>query len=717
MDAGDSSYRFKPKAPGKWAMQTYDRKGRQVRVIELKPWQLLAFTTLRGAIHGFLRAFCGSGKTIVARAIAAHKILETGKRQVFCVPKNDIGNDGFANYFDLKLPLKKGRHRIVHCEAPVNFCSPRSSSKIDELIRILCQPPFKDDCPSDNRIGSFMQIVVTHQCLTLAVRKIRKSPEKFARFVANNTFWFDEGHHIKGHDESAEEIANMNHLGKFANDILARDSGAELFAMTATPYRGDYSRLFSAEQIERFTTFSLDFLKYFPTLGIEKVDIKMEEYTDMSDVVDRVTRNIGQEINKRHLVFVPPTGRKWRRNRKDVDEMFDAIYQVIMKKTGCDLETAKSRVLDLVTENTQAKNDALLRQEPKSGDKHPSRFMVVVACMKCREGSDWCPADRIHNTSMEDSPPLNFQTNGRLFRYFPGKKHVKICYYVEKFKTIASGKREFVSDRVNYILHYMLMDDLLNPIMVNIAPFIPTNKKDRRKNKGRSTLEEVFAYQYQDMKNFLLASMADVDFTEKAIDHVISQTMERYLPKGRKFTKGEKTQIRMALKAFLLRCRSSEMRSQGVDVSFIRKNGFDEVVESKSLGSNIFTCGLGIKELKRFRETVKKIHFTLEQQNAIVKGIGEMVAKQMPSKSRLDDEYLDAIKPALKEFVVIQNAYNESSNTKNFTPEGVAKIIGKSAEHIKKMIGLYNRFMPKEIKFNWKKEGLANKAICLGKVA
>lgn len=717
MDAGNSSYRFKPKAPGKWVTQTYDRKGRHVRVIELKPWQILAFMSLRGAIHGFLRAFCGSGKTIVARAIAAYKVLETGKRQVFCVPRNDIGNDGFASYFDLKLPSKKGRTRSVHCEAPLNFCSPRSKSKIDELVRILCQPPLKDDCAGDNRVGSFMQIVVTHQCLTLAVRKIKKNPEKLALFVANNTFWFDEGHHIKGHDESAEEKATMNHLGKFANEIMKKDSEAELFAMTATPYRGDYSRLFSMEQMENFTTFSLDFLKYFPTLGIEKVDIEMEEYTDINDVVGRVTRNIGEEIEKRHIVFVPPTRRKWRRSKNDVSKLFDAIHKVIMDKTGCDLETAKSKVLDLVTENTQAKNDALLRQEPKSGDKHPSRFTVVVACMKLREGSDWCPADRIHNTSMEDSPPLNFQTNGRLFRHFPGKKQVKIRYYVEKFKTIAAGKREFVSDRVNYILHYMLMDDLLNPIMVNIAPFVPNKKRDRSPNRGRSTLEQVFGCEYQDMKNFLINSMAEVDFTEAAVDHVISQTLERYLPKSRKFTKGEKTQIRMALKAFLLRCRSGEMRSQGVDVSFIRKNGFDEVVERKGLGGNMFTSGLDFKQMKRFRETVKKIHFTLEQRNAIVKGIGDMVAKQMPGKSRLDDGYLDAIKPALKEFAHIQKAYNQSSNTKDFTAEGVAKILKKSPDHIRKMIGIYNKFMPKEIKFNWKKEGLANKIMCVGKVA
>jgi hypothetical protein len=601
--------------------------------------------------------------------------------------------------------------------APLNFCSPRSLSKIDDLIRILCQPPLEQDCGRPNIISCFMQIVVTHQCLTLAVKKIMKDPKMKAQFIANNTFWFDEGHHIKGHDESPEEKADMNLLGKFANQILSKNSGAELFAMTATPYRGDYSRLFSSKQMEGFTTFSLDFLEYFPTLGIRNVDIEMEEYSDSDDVIARVKRNIGLEIDKHHLVYVPPTGRKWRKNRNDVDRLFKAIYEVIMEKTGCDLETAKSRVLDLVTENTQAKHDALLRKEPKSGDKHPSQFMVVVACMKCREGSDWCPADRIHNTSMEDSPPLNFQTNGRLFRQFPGKTHVKIRYYVAKFKTMACGKREFVSDRVNYILHYMLMDDLLNPIMVNIAPFVPVRKGERSRNKGRSTLEEVFGYQYQDMKWFLLTRMAEVDFTEQEIDHVIAQTMERYLPKDRKFKKGDKTQIRMALKAFLLRCRSGEMRSEGVDVSFIRENGFDSVVEKKGLGGNMFTSGLTEKELKRFRETVKKVSFTHEQRAVVVEGLQGMVSRMVGDKSRSSNEYFDALKLALKEFPRIQNAYNEASKTKDFSVKGVAKILDKSSDYVEKMIGLYNKFMPKEMKFNWRREGLAQKFICFDRVA
>jgi hypothetical protein len=219
------------------------------------------------------------------------------------------------------------------------------------------------------------------------------------------------------------------------------------------------------------------------------------------------------------------------------------------------------------------------------------------------------------------------------------------------------------------------------------------------------------------MKEFLLTSMAEVDFTEKAVDFVISHALERYLPKNRSFNKGEKTQIRMALKAFLLRCRSSKMRDEGVDVSFIRKNGFDSVVEQNKLDGNMFTSGLSPDELKRFRETVEKVTFTEEQKRAIVVGVGKMVDKRTPGAPRLGNEYLDAMSKALHEFDHIQRAYNQSSQTKEFSLESVAGIVKKPADHVRKMIDLYNRFLPKEINFDWKKEGLAEKVVCFGEVA
>lgn len=720
MDGGSSTYRFTPKPPDQWKVKIVRRGDREVRLIKLRAWQILAFMALKGATFGFIRAFCGCGKTIAARAIGAYKALATGKRQVFCVPKCDIGNDGFASYFDVEIPWKWGRKKVVHLEAPLNFCSPRSASKIEALIKILCQDPKKNDCVKDNQVTSFMQIVVTHQCLTLAIRKIRKDPKLLAAFIKNNTFWIDEGHHIKGHDGTDAAKSDMNLLGKFTCGLVDdQKHGAELFVMTATPYRGDYSRLFSPKQMRLFKSYSLEFLEHFPTLGIDRVNIKLEEYKGMDDACLRVARNIVKELKKKHLVFVPPTTRKWRRNQEDVRHLFDAIHKAIMEKTGCDLATAKSMVLDLVTPSTQAANMKLLKKEPKSGDEHASKFTVVVACMMCREGTDWCPADRIHNTSMEHSPPLIFQTNGRLFRSFPGKTEVTIRYYVEQFRGIGAGKREFVADRVNYILHYMLMDDMLNPIMVDIPPFKFENGERRKTGRSRSTLEEIFHPNYQEMKEFLLTRMAEVEFTEAGIDQVISMTLERYLPKDRNFKKKDKTQIRMALKAFLLRCRSSELRNDSVDVSFIRENGFDKVVEEKGIGGNMYTCGLNEKDLRKFRETVDEILWTEEQKENIKEGLRKIAAKRFGKRDDKDQGYLETLYTVAKDFESIQMAYKNASEMKDFSPAAVAKAVKKPLEHVEKMMGLFDRFcLDKAMQFNFKKDSaLARKIIPFGDAA
>lgn len=714
MDGGSSTYRFTPKAPDHWKVKTVRRGDREVQLIKLRSWQILAFMALRMATFGFIRAFCGCGKTIAARAIGAYKVLATGKRQVFCVPKNDIGNDGFANYLDIEIPWKWGIKKVVHLDAPRNFCSPRSASKIKELINILCQDPKEDDCVKNNHVTSFMQIVVTHQCLILAIRRIRENPKLLAAFIKNNTFWIDECHHIKGHDETDTSKSDMNLLGKFTCGLIDdQKHGAELFVMTATPYRGDYSRLFSPKQMRRFKFYSLEFLEHFPTLGIERVNIKLEEYKGMDDACQRVARNIVKQFDKHHLVFVPPTTRKWRRNQEDVRHLFDAIYKAIMEKTGCNLATAKSMVLDLVTPSTQASNMKLLKKEPKSGDEHASKFRVVVACMMCREGSDWCPASVIHNTSMEHSPPLIFQTNGRLFRSFPGKKEVTIRYYVEQFRGIGAGKREFVSDRVNYILHYMLMDDMLNPIMVDIPPFQSENGERRKTGKGRSTLEDIFHPNYQEMKEFLLTSMAKVDFTEAGVDQVISMTLQKYLPKDRHFKKGDKTQIRMALKAFLLRCRSSDLRNESVDVSFIRKNGFDKVVEERGIGGNMYTCGLNERDLKKFRETVDEIVWTEEQRQKTLEGVRKIAAKQFGKRDDNDQGYLETLYAVSKDFENILKAYKNASKTSDFSPVAVAKAVKKPLDHVEKMMEFFDRFcLDKAMQFNFKKDSaLAKKVV------
>lgn len=706
----NSSYKFTPKAPDNWLSKKYKRSERDVNKIFLKSWQKEAHMVLRDHPLGFIKAFCGSGKTIAARSIAAYKAYKNGNMQIFCVPKNDIGNDGFASFFEMDIPWGKG-DKSLSCAAPTNFCNYKVVCKIDELIDLLLNYVPKK---GKDLIDKDIQIICTHQCLTLAFRKIKKKMKKdpsiMRRFIANKTFWIDEAQYIKGH-ETKEEKEEMNLLGKFSNFILDNlDTGVELFAMTATPFRGDYSNLFSIHQMNKFALYNLDFLDHFPTLGIKDVQVEFEEYTDKEELFEKVSENIAEELDKRHFVFVPSSKRKWRKDKKDVQGLFDAIYNVIMRELKVDLATAKSLVLDLVTENTQNRNEKLLRQEPKNGQNKESKYIVVVCCMKCRVGSDWCPADRLHNTSMEDSPPLNFQTNGRLFRAYIKKEIVKIRYYVGKFKSILKTKREFVSDRVNAMLHYMLIDDILRPILVNIPVFIhssPKSKSDKVEIKRKyTTLEDIFGANYQKAKKDLLERMADIEFDENHVDKMIIETINKYLINKSLYNKKQLTEVKLALKTFLLRARSSKLRKKGVDISFVRENGFDVVVEKEGLYGNMFASNLNEKEFKRFRETIKELEYTEEDKVAIAKGFGVLAAKDLgisvkSLNPRLKD-HEEAIKKIESELCKIHGKYKEIAKNNNLTVRELANALGRSEDFVQKRIKEFNKFvMPEGYKFDF----------------
>jgi biotin operon repressor len=706
----NSSYKFTPKAPDNWLSKKYKRSERDVNKIFLKSWQKEAHMVLRDHPLGFIKAFCGSGKTIATRSIAAYKAYKNGNMQIFCVPKNDIGNDGFASYFEIDIPWGKGT-KSLSCAAPTNFCNYKVVRKINELIDLML-----DYVPRKGKdlVDKNIQIICTHQCLTLAFRKIkeraRKDPSVKRRFIANKTFWIDEAQYIKGH-ETKEEKEEMNLLGKFSNFVLDNlDTGVELFAMTATPFRGDYSNLFSAEQMNKFALYNLDFLDHFPTLGIKDVQVEFEEYADQEELFEKVSENIAEELDRRHFVFVPSTGRKWRKDKRDVQKLFDAIYDVIMRERKVDLATAKSLVLDLVTESTQSRNEKLLRQEPKNGQSKESKYIAVVCCMKCRVGSDWCPADRLHNTSMEDSPPLNFQTNGRLFRAYAKKEIVKIRYYVGKFKSVLKSRREFISDRVNAMLHYMLVDDLLSPILVDIPIFIPSapkSKSDKVELKRKyTTLEDIFGATYQKAKKDLLERMGNLEFDENHVNKAVIETINKYLVNKSFYNKKQLTEVKLALKTFLLRARSSKLRKKGIDISFVRENGFDVVVEKEGLHGNMFASNLNEKEFKRFRETIKELEYTEEDKVAIAKGFGVLAAKDLgisvkSLNPRLKD-HEEAIKKISTELTRIHSKYKEVAKIKGFSANDLAKALGKSEAFVQKRIKEFNKLvMPDGYKFDF----------------
>jgi len=703
---GKPNKRSKPVRPHGWL--TKKTKSQEVvDYITLKEWQNEANLMLRDSDKGFIKAFCGSGKTIAARSIMAYKAYYENKTQVVSVPRTDIGLDGFGSFCNIMIQTKDGP-KIIKCNTPLNFCKP-TKEKIKGLVEALTNETKQD---SGENVSTYKQIICTHQCLSLAIKHIKKKKDSnmLRKFYANKTWFIDEGHHIKGSESEKQKIIR-NHLGDFLGHIFDNpDLKSEVFIMTATPYRADHGCIVSEEQASNFTTYSLDFLRHFNTLGIKRVDMALEEYKNLNDMLNKFENNLRREIKtNRHLVIVPPTTKKWRIKDEYVNKIFDVIYRVIMEEYVVTLDFAKSMVNDLVTKRTQHKNDKLLRQEPKSGQSHSSKYVVVVACMKCREGSDWCPADRLHNTSMERSPPLNFQTNGRLFREFPGKDNVKIYYYVKEFTTDTKDKtkREFVSDAVNSMIHYMLMDDLFNPIMVDIPYFTPKTKNEKSSsNRTKTTLADHFGLNYFKAKEVLLKSFEDSSLNDQNANRLITNVINEYLPNKDRYNKKQITEIKNAWKVFLIRVASSEMRSKGIDISYVRKNGFDIIVEREGISGNIFTSHLTVEEMKRFRKVCRMKSWddeTLEKKNEYLikfaeEKLGRKVLKSRVIKGALDrdEEALLIIKAEHNRFIKFNDKIIDIAKKKsNFSVKEIANSLKMSEVELKKKINIWrSEFLP-----------------------
>lgn len=714
-----SEYRVKPRLPEAWLSKKYKRSDRKVDNIILQRWQLEAHLRLRDVVQGFIQAFCGAGKTIAARSIAAYKIYKSGKMQIFCVPRNDIGNDGFSNYFNITIPLGKV-NKILKCHAPTNFCDFKVIQKTDELIQLLVKSDLSQK--GEDNITSSKQIVCTHQCLMAAFEKVKKMAKKdksiMKRFIANKTFWIDEGHHIKS-VQTEEEHRCMNLLGQFVKHILKNmDTGVEILAMTATPFRADNFSLFPENSLSNFEFYCLDFIDHFETLGIKNVKFDYEVYKDKKDMFRKVAQNIAKEITHKHFVFVPITKRKWRKDKQDVYALFDEIYKALMKALKINQETAKSMVLDLVTESTQDINDAKLKSEPKDGQTHKSKYTVVVACMKCREGSDWCPGDRIHNTAVEDSSTLTFQTNGRVFRRFAGKDTVKITFYVKPFSPAGKTKREFIADRVNYMLHYMLMDDLFNPILLDVPIFINSKDKDGLKTTGKkkNKLSDIFGLKCHVVKKELLKSFQDHNLNDENSNKLIMKAIKKHLPNIEKYSKKQISDIKLALKAFLLRSVSSNLRSKGIDISYIRKNGFDVIVEKEKISGNIYTSNLTTEEMQRFRDACRLKSWDDETNDRkhdylikyAEKTLGRRISKSrvLPNTNNPDYQAIQTIKDEHGKFKSFNDRINAVAKKKDiFSLKEIASSLKVTDNELRIRISRWSSgFLPT----NWKDDLLHN---------
>jgi hypothetical protein len=468
-------------------------------------------------------------------------------------------------------------------------------------------------------------------------------------------------------------------------------------------------------------------LSHFATLGIEKVFINFEEYED--NPIKQIVNNIRKEIHtERHLLVVPYKNAKWRR---DSDPTLVALVQALREMLIEEGLNPDEAILDLVPENTQEKNKAILLKEPKEryDEENNSKVRIVITCMLGREGTDWCPCSRLHNASIElGSPTLAVQTLGRLFRAFEGKDNVGITYYIKKFNNLqnAGSKREFLMDRINAMLVLMIIDDLLNPIVLPEIP-TPANKSSKStnssKNKSSATikLSDVFGDDFESVKRKILDSIStQSNFDEKTVNRIINSVLAEYgLDKvvqvrtadGLKET--DIDSVAAGLKLFLLRARSEILRSKSIDISVIRERGFDKLVQETGANGNFWLGVFTSKTFVEFKELIGNTFWNREEHEQIKSNLLEILSKNIGTKiDERDKGHEKIIRKSLKDFVKFHGAYNEiAQSTGASVPsrKDVAERLRISTTELDKKIDHFNKIVPKGFEFFEEGSRLSNK--------
>lgn len=570
-------------------------------------WQPEAYELLKAVRLALAACGCGMGKTTLSVALAIFDIVNSGwlQKQLFVVPQRHIG-DGFTKcdgFNHIKIQVEGVDYFWQLGDN--NFCDSE-----DKLVMAKLKKWLLADSSSLRPRNRLTVTGIVAVCSHAAIGRLWKTLTKRERkqAIKNLTLRVDEAHHISGvFDElddsmtKSQKIAmglEATNLGNICRAICGNGPTSKLHLTTATFYRGDGATILSPSVADKFTTYYADWIKHFATLGIERFTVDFQPYPHSKSPVASVVEQIRAEPAQKHLVVVPPTGQKWR-TRAALRNLFEEIYKVIPRE----------RVLDLVTKSTQKANKELLLAEPKVASQE-SKFDVVVTCMLGREGTDWCPCSRIHNTACENSPTLAVQTAGRAFRKFVeriggkivGKTDVRILYYIQEFKakpgsTEFEALRDMIADRSNHLAVSMQWDDQCHPIMI---PVLPSERGAHRGEKS-VPLSEIIGDQYHTIKREFMEELEYLDkVNESSVKILIDDVVESH---GIQIPNEMMPRVRQAMLMLTLRILHPKLRVRGVDVGFVRKNGFDNLVAKNGRGG--FFADYTLKDCVRLRQLLK----------------------------------------------------------------------------------------------------------------
>lgn len=665
----------------------------------LREWQKSSFNKLKESNLFLVDAPCGSGKTTMSISMALHDVIKSNRKQLFVVPQSHIG-DGFFINGTIKVP----EIGTVIYSKPTNFCLDNNELKVDSLINFMTKEKKESYEKYDDKNyfidGPHHMAVCTHAALNKAFDKINK--DNLFDSLKGISFYIDEAHHIKSGECDITE--QFNNLGNIVYNLIESNKSNEKFRIglfTATWQRGDQGFIISNNHMNRFLRYKLDFLDHFYTLGIEEVSVNFVEYEE-EHPIEQIVENIEKELDEFHLIVVPPRRSKWRKKDDDIKILLKKLRGMLERK-GYNPDEV---ILNLVDSSTQSKNKKILLSQPKFKKDPNNKIKIIITCMLGREGTDCCQISRIHHSSIElNSITLAKQTLGRMFRPFEGKDNVSVTYYIDKLKSLedSESKNDFLKIRVDYILYSMIVDDLFNPI---ILPSLPTfSSREKSKNESRIQnsikLSDVFKDDYDKVRKELIEKVSICpEFTEEFVNSIIKQVVRDYKIKDKikvfdcAYT--TKQDVIHGLKVFLLRARSDLLRRKNIDISFLRKNGFDYIVKENNLEGN-FWFGLNKDKLEQFSYLIKKFTWDESQREEIKNGIIKAVSDQLGRKIDISkNKDFKLCNNMLNELEKIHKTFNELDNV---TKENLAEKLNISLFDLNEKIEIFNKVLPKGYRF------------------
>lgn len=555
-----------------------------------------------------IQAPCGCGKTTLLIALAIYDIITSNfsQKQLEIVPQSHIGL-GFSHeeelkYISIQLGRKKYQWKVLEQH---NFClDSHNEPKTKGLKKWLLTPASELAKECSNNVISGLNAICCYQSLVIVWKQLTEKEKRQA--ITNLSLGVDEAHHLKYvcytdldfETEEEKQIAfeEATEIAKIVTYIMNSDiKSSKIRTTSATMYRGDRKFIFSDSIRKKFENFYYSWADHFKTLGIKNFKFLFEEYT--GDPIGQMVRNIIREPLKRHLVIFPSHGHKWRKSFEKELELF--ISKLV--KRGI----LREEILDLITKGKQKKNKTRLLLEPKKlNPNNPSKFRVIIICKLGREGTDWCPCDRIHNASPERTMTLAMQTIGRLLRRFLGKKDIVATTYIEKFIPIRDITcRELLSDRTNAILLCMQLTDSLMPILF---PIIPLGEKKDSKKRIKVNLEEYLGDKYQDIRKEMIERYDGIeDKTQELVKEMLKSLLVEY-----EVTENIEV-VTNALLAQITRAacdhkKVSPPELEGIDVVFVRKGGFDKMQKAGKLRKSIYFGNYSKKDFPVIKKIIEK---------------------------------------------------------------------------------------------------------------